>query len=171
MKKYCMLLLLLASVMLLSSCYGGSRMRIFDDSGMRADARLEQLLEILVNKDDAALKSMFSTQTLEMAANFDDSVEYLFELFQGDVVSWEQVGRASDARMRDGKRSVQVRARFAVITDKDEYEFYLIDYLEDTINPDNVGLFVLQVVRTEDRETQMTGYWTDLSPGIFMPGE
>jgi len=170
MRKYCIISLFLASVMLLYSCStGGGRATIFNDDGRIADIRLEQLLEILVSKDEDALKKMFSKQALKEAINFDENMDYLFELFQGNIVSWERTSIAGGTKSESGKKAVQVRSWYKVTTDKDEYLFLVVDYTQDTINPDNHGLYALEVVRTEDAEEQITGYWQDLKAGIFKP--
>jgi len=142
---------------------------IFNDNERTAEIRLEKLLEILVNRDEDALKEAFSKQALIDAENFEENMEYLFEIFQGDIVSWKQDGISGDTKTEHGKKSVQVRTWYTVTTDKDEYLFLVIDYIEDTINPDNAGIYILRVVRAEDAETQITGYWQDLKAGIFKP--
>jgi len=58
MRKYCLILFLLAGALLLTSCsLGGSRNIIFDDSNKIANTRLEQILEAISNKDHDSFKS------------------------------------------------------------------------------------------------------------------
>ncbi len=47
--------------------------------------------------------------------------------------------------------------------------FFVIDYIKDTMNPDNAGLYTLRVIKAEDKETEF-GYWQDMCiPGIYKP--
>ena len=145
-------------------------MPIFDDSEAKADTRLEKLLEVLAHKDDDALKKIFSKQALDDAVNFDKNSEYLFELFQGNIVSWVRDSISGGTKIEYGKKSVQLRSWYTVTTDKEEYLFLVIDYIQDTINPDNAGLYTLRVVRVEDAEIQFSGYWQDMEiAGIYRP--
>lgn len=166
------MLLLLVSILLLSSCSsGGGRIRISDDSDKKADERLEQLLKTIKNKDKDAFKAIFSKQALSEANDFDGCTEYLFEFFQGGVESWKRDRFTSETSSESGKKSVMLVSWYTVVTDKDKYMFFLIDYTKDTINPDNAGLYTLRVIKAEDKETQFT-FWQDMKlAGIYKPKE
>lgn len=166
-KKFIMLLLLI-SILFLSSCsFGGSKMMIFDDSDKKADDRMEQLLETIKNKDKDALKAMFSIQALNEANEFDGSMEYLFEFFQGRVDSWKRDRFTSETSSEYGKKSVMLVSWYTVTTDKDKYIFFVIDYTKDTINSDNAGLYTLRVIKAADEATQFSA-WQDMKvAGIY----
>ena len=158
--------------LLLSSCsLGGSRKVIFDDSDKKADARMEQLLETIKNKDKDAFKAMFSKQALKEANDFDGGMEYLFGFFQGNVDSWKQERFTSETSSEYGKKSEMLIIWYKVATDKDNYKFFIIDYTKDTINSDNAGLYTLRVIKAKDEDTQFT-YWQDMEiAGIYKPKE
>jgi outer membrane scaffolding protein for murein synthesis (MipA/OmpV family) len=60
---------------------------------------------------------------------------------------------------------------YTVVTDKEKYMFFVIDYTKDTINLDNTGLYTLRVIKAVDKETQFT-YWQDMGiSGIYKPKE
>ncbi|MDP4146397.1 MAG: DUF5104 domain-containing protein [Bacillota bacterium] len=168
-KKFIMFLLLI-SILLLSSCsLGDGRMMITDDSDKRADARMEQILKTIKNKDKDALKAMFSKQALKEANEFDGGMEYLFGFFQGNVVSWKQDRFTAETTSDYGKKSVMLVSWYTVTTDKDKYMFFVIDYDKDTINPDNAGLYTLRAIKAEDEKTQFT-YWQAMKiAGIYRP--
>ncbi|WP_459764950.1 DUF5104 domain-containing protein [Alkaliphilus crotonatoxidans] len=170
-KKFIMLLLLIG-ILLFSSCsLGGGRLMISDDSDKKADARMEQLLETIKNKDEDAFKAMFSKQALNEANDFDGGMDYLFGFFQGNVDSWKRDRFTSETSSEYGKKSVMLVSWYTVVTDKDKYMFFVIDYTKDTINPDNAGLYTLRVIKAEDKDTQFT-YWQDMKiAGIYKPKE
>ncbi|MDF2531105.1 MAG: hypothetical protein K0Q65_686 [Clostridia bacterium] len=75
MKKFCLSVMLMISIVILSSCsLGGGKMIISDDSDKRADATLEQILNALSNNDKDSLKDMFSTKALNEANNLENNL-------------------------------------------------------------------------------------------------
>jgi len=133
----------------LGGCGG---MILFDDSEKKADARLEKLLEVIANKDENAMKEIFSKQAVYEAINFDENMRYLFNLFQGHVVSWERDRYGGNTETVNGKKYNQLLSWYTVTTNKDKYRFYISDYIIDTINPDNVGMYTLHVIRAEEAD-------------------
>jgi hypothetical protein len=174
MNKRIMLILLLVSLLLLSSC---DKIGINDrraggllviGEGRKADARTEQIVSAIKNKDREALKLLFSRKALDEADDLDNRIDYLFELIQGDIDSWERDdGWSSDGSIEYGKKSLMIRFGFAVETDKDVYQFYVIDYNTDTINPDNQGVYMLELIEFADIEN--VGPWQDrMRAGIYI---
>lgn len=171
MKKI-LIFLLLVSILLLCSCKEGSgKMSIFDDGDKKADTRIEEILEILKNKDQDALKAMFSKQALDEANDFDSSMEYLVEFFQGNVDSWKRDRFTSETSKESGKKSIMLISWYTVTTDEDMYMFFVIDYTENTITPDNAGLYTLRVIKAEDEETQFASWQKMQIAGIYKPEE
>jgi hypothetical protein len=172
MNRKILILLAFVTVLLLCSCsLGGNKMLISDDSDKKADARMEQILDTMKNKDKDALKAMFSKKALSEADDFEVQIEYLFGFFQGSLKSWERTGFSSDGSIEHGKKSTMLRSWYTVTTNKDKYRFFVIDYSVDTINPDNAGLYTLRVIKAADEATQFT-YWEDMEiAGIYKPKE
>jgi hypothetical protein len=169
MYKIIVISIIITSMLFLCSCsLGRSRTEMLnkDDSDKKSDARLEQVTEAIKNKDKDTLKSMFSKQALDKAADFDGSMDHLFEFFQGKVTSWERNGGPSVYETTDhGHKTKKFNSMYYVNTDKQKYIFYLIEWTVDTDHPDNVGLYTLRVIKAEDRDTQFLKY-QDMKPGI-----
>lgn len=161
--------MLVINIILLCSCSIGGRGIIFDDSDKKADTRMEQLLETLKKQDKETLKTMFSKQALEEANDFEDNLNYLFELFDGNVESWEQERFTSNTSSEYGKKSVMLISWYIVTTDKETYKFFVIDYTKDTINPDNAGLYTLRVIKAEDEAIQFASWQKMQIAGIYKP--
>lgn len=144
---------------------------VYSNESKIADARLVDILTAIKDKDREVLRNMFSTQALDEIEDFDSQVDYLLSLFQGDVKSWEQDVWGSDASIEYGEKSVMIKSWHIVETDKDIYLFFMIIFSEDTINPDNEGLYTLRVIKAEDEATEFT-YWQDMEiAGIYKPEE
>ena len=138
------MLLILVNLLLVSSCGKNEGILVSEDK--RADARMEQIVSAIKDKDNEALKSLFSKKALDEADDFVGGADSLFSFIQGDIVSWDRDGFASDESMSGGKRSWMIRFGFTVKTDKDVYQFFIIDYNVDTINTDNQGVYMLELI-------------------------
>ena len=167
--KKLVFLVFLSSILLLTSCsFGGGRTLVTNED-KSADERMEQILAALKNKDKKALKSLFSKVAMDAANDLNGGIDYLFDFFQGDVKSCEQDTWGSDESIHFGKKSVMLKAWYTVNTVKNKYKFFTIDYIKDTINPNNAGLYTLRVIKAEDEGTQFT-YWQDMNiAGIYRP--
>ena len=165
-KKLTISLLLLMGLLLFSSCAENKIGRIFISDDIQADARVEQIISAIKDTDKNALKSLFSKKALDEAVGFDNDVDYLFELLQDEIESWKRDGCSSDESTRYGKRTLMIRFAIDVNTDKDVYRFFVIDYATDTIDPDNQGVYMLEV-RLADSPN--TGSWQErMRAGLYI---
>ena len=144
--------------------------RLFDDDTKIAENAVGRILDSIKERDREGLKSVFSKNALTEAEDMEGGIEYLFEFVQGNVTSYTlDRGPISDLSTEYGDRQEELKSWFYVITDKEKYVFFILQYSEDTFDPDNVGVYSRRVVKAEDEDTQMT-YWTDMKiPGIYQP--
>ena len=159
------MLLILVNLLLFSSC--GRNEGILESEDKRADARMEQIVSAIKDKDKEALKSLFSKKALDEADDFVGGADSLFSFIQGDIESYERDGFASDESMRGGKRSWMIRFGFTVKTDKDVYQFFVIDYNVDTINTDNQGVYMLEVIDNYG-ERELESWQDRMRAGIYI---
>jgi len=169
MKKKIVILLMILTLVTLNSCsLIGEKTVITDNTGKLADARMEQIMSAIKSKDKGALTSLFSKKALGKAADLDGGIDYLFDFIQGDIISWSRDGISSDESDQYGKKTLMIRFTITIHTNKDDYALYVIDYAEDTINPDNEGVYMLQILKTADENNQPS--WQErMRPGIYMP--
>ena len=113
----------------------------------------EDILEAIKSRDANVIKGLFSEQALAEAEDIDYAIEYLFDLFDGDVISWERGGLIADGSSRHGKSSYQIKVWYTVYTEKSKYEFLLINYKENMIDPKLKGLYTLYAVDNTDGNT------------------
>ena len=174
MHRIVVISIIIASVLFLGSCSsGGSRTDMLNknDDDKKADTRFEQVIEAIKNNDKDDLESMFSEYVLNKADDFDKSMDDLFDIFQGEVESWERNGGPSVYESIDhGHKTKKINSMYYVNTDKQKYIFYLIEWTVDTGHPDNVGLYALRVIKAENRDTQFKKY-QDMEAGICCPIE
>lgn len=169
MQKVKTILGLLVAASLLSACNAGGDTVLFDDGSLKADSRLEEILDVISENDSDELESMFSETALSQVDDFKEQADNLFQLFQGSVESWERTGFTSPTSIEDGEKTTQSISWYDVTTDEVAYVFFTIECVEDTKNPDNIGLYTLAVVKKSEEDSKLT-YWQDMQiPGIYIP--
>ena len=132
-----------------------------------ADARIEQIVSAINEKDREALGSLFSEKALREADGFDDKIDYLYDFFQDNIDSWERNDLSSDESIRNGKKSLMIRFAFDLHTNNDVYRFFIIDYSKDTIDPENQGVYMLELIAFTDR-TDLEAWQDRMRAGIYI---
>lgn len=177
MIKRIIILLLVLSMLILTSCslaeviinmidknndsdsnlVENSRTDMLNESGdgAKADALLEQIIEAINNKDKKLLESIFSEQALNEVENLDGDMDYLFDFVQGDIESWEKIvhGATYDS-INNGNRLKTSMSWYYVYTDKQTCLLFFEEFIIDTEHAENVGVYMLQVIKAEDKDTQ-----------------
>lgn len=164
-KRIILMLLILVSLLLFSSCDRNGEILVGEEE--KSDARMEQIVSAIKDKDSKALKALFSKKALDETDDFVGGADSLFNFIQGDIESWERDGFASDESMNGGKRSWMIRFGFTVKTDKDLYQFFIIDYNVDTINPDNQGIYMLELIDNYG-ERELESWQDRMRAGIYI---
>lgn len=176
MTKQILGLLVIASMLLFSSCsLEGSRTEMLnnDNDEQKADSRLEQIILAINTKDKNSLKTIFSVKALNEAENLDEHMDYLFNFVQDNIESWEPIVHgATTESINHGNRTKKSSSWYYVNTGEQKYLFFFLECITDTDNPDNVGVYMLQVIKAEDKETQFDGGGPNTyCAGIYKPKE
>jgi hypothetical protein len=133
------------------------------------DVRFEAVVAAIGSADRDGIKSLFSKKALAETADIEAGVDYLFNMIQGDVVSWEKTRSSSERTSDFGKRTWMTEKWYSLTTTEGIYLFYLLDYYKDTINPDNQGLYALRVSKAKDETEQFTDWVYGDTPGVYIP--
>ena len=168
--------LLIVIILLLTSCsFGGSDMRkdffAMNDNKV-ANECFEKIIEAIQNQDSTSLKSLFSDKALKEAQNMDETINELFNYFQGKMISYNDWGGPGvNAGMNDdgtGRYWKKLNSTYDVKTSKDEYRFAMEFISMDTADADNVGIRSLYVIRLENDTDSQFAYRGDGkdTPGI-----
>ena len=172
MKKLCLFFAVI--MILLTSCSftpSHIRERFFDNDAQIANNHFEKLINAIQSQDKDALQSLFSRKAISEADNFDESMVALFDFFQGEMLSYDDFGaHSSDSGMNNGDTKQiwkAIQSTYDVVTDKQTYRIAIKEFIEDTENEDNVGIYSLSVIRKEDSDLQFS-YWGNYKwePGI-----
>ena len=135
------------------------------DEGKMADDRMEQIVAALKEKNIESLKSLFSAKSISEAENFENDFDRLFQFFQGTIETWERDSLAADRSIEYGKQSLMIRYGILISTDIDDYSLFIIDYNIDTINPDNEGIYMLEIWK-QSYDGEWDSWQERMVPGI-----
>jgi hypothetical protein len=134
----------------------------------KAEKTLKEILDAIEKKDKEAFKAIFSKNALHLAENTNESLEELFALIDEEVISWDDRGalQTEEENNYDG-RWKYFYLLCDVKTKNNTYFVFLHEYVEDTRNPDNIGLQTF-VIMLSEKEDEKFGYYTDWTPGIHV---
>ena len=80
----------------------------------------------------------------------------MFDFFDGNVQSWKQKGSSVFESKDRGHITKEAYVWYQVDTEYNSYLFIIIECLMDTKNPDNMGLYTLRIIHTQDADTLFT---------------
>jgi len=168
------LIICLTTTLLLSSCsFGESDLwsRFNDNDQEIAASRLEKVLEAIKNEDTDGLKAMFSKNAIAQAENIDQSITDLFNYYQGDFVSYYDWLPGAQGGINDdgsGRNWKELESTYDVKTSSGEYRIAIYEFVQDTADKDNVGVWSLYIIKMEDDIDPKLAYVGDGkdTPGI-----
>ena len=160
------IILVFLSLLILSSCGIFQTHGNIDNTG---SARFQDIIDAIQNKDNEAIVGMFSVNALNEADDIEGGADYLFDFFQGDVVSTKAASQTSGSN-HNGEKYQKVRCMYIVTTSECKYIVFYTDILQDTEDPDNVGLYMLQIIKEADRDSEFDwGGEKTKCAGIYRP--
>lgn len=105
-----------------------SRLNELNSSSKSKKERINKMVDILKNKDKETLKSMFSVSALKTAKNIDESIDYVMNFFDGEIISVDDASNGGSSSNSDGISVAEETYRCSVTTDKGKYLmfFYIL---------------------------------------------
>ncbi len=169
-KKLLVLTIVIVFSLSLSACSFFQAGRFARDDKKIADTRFQKIIEALENKDKESLKKMFSPNALKEANDMDGGIDYIINLYEGKIIS-KNVAREGSGLNEDDERTSELKCKYTVTTDKDKYIVFFIDQLVDAKNPDNVGLYMLQIIKESDEDNEFDWGFIHKCAGIYRPDD
>ena len=167
-KRFLLILIVIMLALGLASCSSLKDGVWSADNRQTAEDRFQQIVKAIEEKDAEGLKNLFSPNALKEAENIDDGIAYLFEYFKGDVRSVDHaldVTGSSD----HGDKITTIRCQSTVVA-KVTYIVFFIDVIEDTEDPDNVGLYMLQIFKESKIDEQKYDWGYEYKcAGVYLP--
>ena len=160
-----------------SSCSVGSLFKkilgkISSDHGADAEeyAIMIKVLNAIQSKDENAMRKLFSSKTVEQVDGFDQSMEDLFDYYQGEYISLDWKGSGGDGTYEYGEKRITTSVSYDVKTSNNIFRFAIKYCSTDTTGNDNIGIHSLYIIKFEDDTDPECGYGGDgkYSPGIHI---
>lgn len=156
------------------------RLKMLNDNDDRkiADYMIEQIIDCINSKNISEMQSLFSDEALKETKNFDELAKDLFNFIDDKIISWEALdGTGTTDLYEYGKQTKEMWPSFYISTEKEKYYVVLRYFPINSIIPENEGLYMILVVKAENRgdvwdETKKIIYDGDekLShAGIYIP--
>lgn len=153
------------------------------DSGGLSRDRAVAIVAALNAKDAAALKDMFSEYArAEYSAQIDEGLQYLLSLFSGGEVTWGEAegGSAVCEHTVGDEKTVLLPSYYTVRSAGVDYRLFFAEFTENTIEPDNVGIYAMGAVLAAEcgrctPEAELNTWAADFHaettarPGVFVP--
>ncbi|MBQ8416110.1 MAG: DUF5104 domain-containing protein [Clostridia bacterium] len=172
MKKTVLIVLLLLMINACSSClpgalnmYGG----VFNNDREIANEKFERLIDLIQEKDKEAVKKLFAPNVMVDGMHLDESINALFEYYQGELVSYNDWGGpgTESSKEIDGSKKEIFYCSYDVITTEQTYRIAMKQVITDTQESENVGLWSFYIIRMGDDINSEYAYRGD---GKYAPG-
>jgi hypothetical protein len=132
------------------------------------EARFLEIQKSLDNRDETALKLLFSEYVLNKA-DVDGGIEYVFRVFSGKSVSYEGGLWASHEEKHDGLQGKWLQGDYSVTTETGVFDVFFADQVESDDDSTRVGLYSLQVRLTSTEKLAPIRTKMFSTIGIFIP--
>lgn len=140
------------SITLITGC-GQTMIHSFWDSDQKvSDEILEKTIDGINNKDEDAIKKLFSEYAIDNSESFDEDIHYLFDFIDGNVVSYDESSPAGSFESSNKDYKIKLISSYYYVSTATEKYFFLIDnYSKNTLESEKQGVKCLIVVKAEDR--------------------
>lgn len=163
--RNCKIILLL--VFCLSSLtFCGEKEEVFMREGEYVGYIISETICSLNEHDTERLKNLFSNSVIETVDDLNTQCGMFSDFIGFTIVSHEYDGTlASDMSIENGEKCNMIRFSFEIVTAENEkYTIFVICYNTDTANTDNVGVYMMEIARSDYDEYDS---WQDrIVPGI-----
>lgn len=170
MKKAIFAILVITLSFLCTSCESVRNTYIVNDE-QQAKACFEKIRVALEAKDTETFETLFSKQARTEVDDIEDEIQKLFDFIDGKIISWKYDGDQTSYSISEHKREKSICSWHVVNTDNEIYRFFIIDNVLDDINPDNVGLYAVRVIKEKNYEEQRSILQKTDVPGIYVPDD
>lgn len=159
--------LVAAVVLLLTSC-SSHGVGVYDPYHGKLDDIFFGVTAAINDQEGEAIKALFAESVLQQDTDFDEDLEQLLGFVQGKILSSESKGHSGGTSADNGEKVTREQSWYVVNTEQERYIFIIIACLEDTTDPDNIGVETLRVLREADKD-QYFASWEDVkTPGIYV---
>lgn len=139
-------------IIILTACGKVRSGKSLDHDSHMADARVEQIIEAINDRDEETLKTMFSAEALAEIDNLSMQIDALYNLFSEKIIFWEKhAGNVSESSDYGAKTKI-FRYEYKAQTEQAEFMLFIYEITENTNTPSAVGVYMIQIYTPEIRD-------------------
>jgi hypothetical protein len=166
-------LIMLLEVMMMMGLMGCSSLPkdLLVNERRESERIAQRIIEALEEKDEDALRSLFSTRALAEADDLDEGLKYIMSVYKGSFITYENTGADNSNYFGAPGRTRMVKIGFEVTTDEEAYYLYFRYWLinEQDLSAEGLYMIKLDMLEALESESFMGGGHYD-RPGIYHPG-
>ena len=132
-----------------------------------ANARLEEVFNLISNRDEEALRTLFSKNAVLLSNDLDQTIIDLFDYVHGILVSYCDRGLNGESGFDDGKSYEILFSSYDIVTTEQKYRVAIKECVKNTFDLDEVGIWSLYIIKTEDDTNPKIAYRGD---DCYLPG-
>jgi hypothetical protein len=147
--------------------------RFYSTNSEQADDMMYRITVAMDNRDEAALKELFSELAIGESDDMDAQIANLFDFYEGKMISYERYGPGSHSEKNEDMYYKKIFASYDIQTDSEAYRMTFEFCTIDSEHPDNLGILSIYIIKHEDDSTPDYAYWgpKDWEPGIHIEGK
>ena len=128
--------------------------------------RIQKFSTSLYHKNKEEVRSYFAKNKIKDISNFDQSIDELFDYYQGDYIS-----STIESKGQEGDREGNYTAKwdmlsFNVETDIEKYRMAFYWCIEYTTDKDMLGIWSFSILKWKDDPNPNYAYWGETFSGI-----
>lgn len=165
-RVFCLFLMVSLLLACLNGC--GLMLALFDTAEEIAQAQVDAMLSALQAQDATALKALFCQYTLSEVTDFDQTIDELFDYFQGTVTSTYDWGTNSSKERHEDMEKKDLYLSCDVTTTDQVYRIAVHYCVTNDNAPEQEGIVSLYIIKmAEDTDPQYAYHGDDAyTPGI-----
>lgn len=154
-------LLILCSVIFVSSCdFMKSEDEILDE-------KVQNFIDLLDENDKESLKSLFAPAKIGCISNFDDSLDELFEYYDGVFKSKSHESKGTDGDKNGDFTAKWYNLSYIITTSSEQYRLAIYWCTEYSTDSNYLGIWSLYIIKENEYPTPVYTYRGD---GLWTPG-
>ena len=137
-----------------------------DSDHIYAEELFQSIIDALEQKDEEALKKLFSPYALENSNDLDLKIKELMEFYPGYNGEYKVSIYTEETSAYSGKEYI-LCPQYTIINDGYKYKMRLITYIQNEEESDKIGVYSIQVMTDEAMPEGFKWREEDSVPGIF----
>lgn len=154
-------------VLILCSC-GREKVKMFDNDKEISDKCMKDIILAIEEKDSDKIFSMFSAKAKNDNNCISEGISVFLDKFNdNNLVFEENPGPVAYEEVESGQKAKKIVNWYDVTGENTNYIFFFVEWIEDTENPGNVGLYTLRIIEEKDYEEQYTYHDKMETAGLY----